>query len=193
VVWGVYEASNQLLLIYDATKGEWPSEMLNPLSPSMWQRVFGDLFHTLSALGLSAWVMTLAFLAAPVVMQVLGMVAVWKRRTNTLVLGGTGLMLFANAIELFNKGASSTVWQFEWNIALLGALGWVLACWREVPKSSWFLIMLLVPAVLAQRWVLVVLPLVYVQITWALLSARRHAGAMGQDAEQSDEPAEAQS
>jgi hypothetical protein len=189
VVWGVYEGANALGLIYRAASDRWPSEMLNPLSWSMWRRVVGDAFHSLAGAPASFWVIAFVVLLAPLLMTGMGLVAVWKYRRERLVLGGFILLLVADLVQLQDGGANAELWRVGWHLTFLSSVAFVVSGWRQVPFTSWFVLLPLAAAVFVQRWWPLLMLVLLVQVTWALAYARvrRRAVLRAQgDAEQAD-------
>lgn len=193
VVWGTYEGSNAVGLIYRATEDRWPSEMLNPLSWGMWRRVFGDAWHSIQGAPISFWIIAGLGLLPMVLMTVLGLVAVWRSRREGLVIGGAALLLIADIVQLQDGGSNVELWRVGWHLTVLGAAAFVLSGWRHVPLTSWLLLLPLSVAVFFQRWWPLIMLLLLFQVGAAVgyHRLRRPALRVGEDVEQRDAADEA--
>jgi hypothetical protein len=147
--------------------------VLSSFSVDTWRNQIAESGYTLGTVPTRDAAFMLAvmvpFLLPALLMNLVGLVAIWKRRHNPQVVGSFAAFISPDIVELVNQGASRHVWQLERLIGTAGAIGLVANCRRDVPSSSWWLISLLALAVVLNRWQPFVFLVVVVQATWVLL------------------------
>lgn len=176
-VWGVFQGSMMAGWFVRSVRGAWPAEVQSSFSLEIWSRSIGGFFDIITTVPLwDAFLVLLAtvpFFLVACLVPLLGLVAIWQRRRDPVVVGSFAAFLSLDILELFNRGASQGVSLVGWALGAAGALGLVTAVRRDVPTSSWPFLAILALSAAVNRWWPLAFLAATAQAAWCLFRAAK--------------------
>jgi membrane protease YdiL (CAAX protease family) len=165
VVWAVFTAASCLQEFVVLSRWRFWPPPLSDFGPAHYAHILGRLSGYRIAKSL---LLTATYLA----LWVIGLSALWKRRAHPQLLAWGTLMVLATAIRLTGTVRPDLCY-LGWLLDIAGAIGVVRLVHREVPRSSWPLIALVVPVTTFSGRGPMLTLLAFIQIAWAFAAGRR--------------------